>query len=407
MAPCREILLDLYHAALRRVEGEFAVSRWLAGHPLDGDWHLVAFGKAAPAMTRGALKVLGARLREGLVITRRGTLDPALCADPRIRCLEAGHPLPDRGSLVAGDALLRFLEGAPEDARFLFLISGGGSALVEALPPGRTLEDLQRLNEWLLASGLDIHAMNAIRKRLSLIKGGRLLAPLRGREAVALLISDVRGDDPAVIASGPLVAVAQPLPADVEFPAWLGAWLEEAPPPVAEGRVELHVVARSADALEAAEARAHERGMAVSRHAEFVAGDAATAGERLAVTVVESPGRVHLWGGETTVVLPPGPGKGGRCQQLALAAALRLAGRHGCCLLAAGSDGRDGPGRWAGACVDGDTVARGVAAGMVPEEALAHADAGTFLQASGDLIETGPTGTNVMDLMFGLCGGEA
>jgi len=402
----RALLLEIYRAALEAVNGRSAVRRYLSAHPLAGPVHLVAMGKAAAEMARGAVEVLGDRIAAGLVLTKTGH-----CESLPFPCLEGGHPVPDRGSLDAGQALLAFLRSAPQEARFLFLISGGASAVVDALPAPLGIEEWQRVNRWLLGSGLPITAVNRVRRRLSRLKGGRLAALLAGRPALQLLISDVEGDDPAVIASGPLVA--SPYPADglddLALPEWLRPWLELAPPmPAADDpcfhAVETALVARLADALEAAARAGAAHGLAVHGHREFLAGEAAEVGVRLAEALARGEPGLHLWGGETTVTLPPEPGQGGRCQQLALAAATVLGGRADCALLAAGTDGTDGPGSAAGALVDSRTVARGETEGFDARRSLDAADAGSFLAASGDLIETGPTGTNVMDLILGLKG---
>lgn len=400
----RRRLLDGYAAALAAVDGRAAVRRALGAEPVPRPGLLVAAGKAAPAMARGALDALEGAAPPGLVVTRHGYADPAL-GGTGLEVLEAGHPLPDEASLHAGRHLLELLEAAPRGP-VLVLLSGGASALLEAVPPGVAAADLRRLNEWLLASGLDIVAMNRLRKAVSLLKGGRLARYLGGRSVRQLLISDVPGDDPAVIGSGPLVpdpAAGAPWPAGV--PAWVAdlAAPVPAPPPAADPcfrGVETRIVARNRDALEAAAVRARSQGWVVHGHEEPLSGEAAETGRRLARAVMEGPPGLHLWGGETTVVLPAQPGRGGRCQTLALAAAQELAGRDDILLLAAGTDGSDGPGQEAGALVDGGTVARGEREGFSAVDRLQGADAGTFLEASGDLIQTGPTGTNVMDVVL-------
>lgn len=379
--------------------------RQLRSRPLAGRVWAVAIGKAAAAMLAGARQALGANLEHALLITKTGHAAgpwPAHC-----EVIEAGHPLPDAGSLRAGQRLLELLATAPEAVQFLFLISGGASSLVEVLPEGMTLEDLQRLNSWLLASGWPIGQVNALRRRLSRIKGGRLLAHLHGRPVRALLISDVPDDDPAVIGSGLLFPAAEGFQSTPDaVPDWLHPWLErvamqddqanEWPQPEAE------IVARLDQALDAAAGHALVLGYPVYRAPAHLDGDAAEAGVRIATTLLTGAPGIYLWGGETTAQLPEQPGQGGRCQHLALAAAELLAGRGDIVLLAAGTDGSDGPGDAAGACVDGQTLLRGESEGLDAQRALAQADAGRFLEAAGDLLDTGPTGTNVTDLVIGL-----
>ncbi len=405
----RAALLAAYRAALARVDGRGAVARFLAGYRGGAPSHALAIGKAAAYMMAGAFEVLGERLRAGLVVTKHGHAPPLLPPAAPVRTLEASHPVPDETSLAAGEAVVEFLQAAPGEARFLVMVSGGASSLVEVLPPGLEAADLARLNEWLLGAGLAIGDMNRVRKRLSTIKAGRLAGPLAGRAALLLMISDVPGDDPRVIGSGPLVAHQ---PADIDcshlaLPDWLAplaARPPALPPAEAFARVEAHVIAAPADARRAAAATLAGRGLAVREHPRLLEGDACAVGARLGRRLIGAAPGVEVWAGETTVVLPERPGRGGRCQALALAAALEIAGREACWLLAAGTDGSDGPGEDAGALVDGATVARGQGAGHDPRARLAAADAGTFLEASGDLLRTGPTGTNVMDLVIALRG---
>lgn len=368
----------------------------------------VAIGKAAAAMLGGARQALGCALDRSLLVTKGGHSGGPWPADCEV--IEAGHPLPDAGSLRAGQRLLELLAAAPPDVQLLFLISGGASSLVEVLPAGRVLDDLQRLNGWLLASGWPIGRMNALRRRLSCIKGGRLLDHLQGRTVRALLISDVPGDDPAVIGSGLLFPPSGIEDVDPgEVPNWLRPWLESTKVldvrTGARPRVEAEIVARLDQALDAGARCADALGYSVHRAALRLEGDAAATGRRIAAALLSGTPGIHLWGGETTVQLPERPGQGGRCQQLALAAAEVLAGHKEIALLAAGTDGSDGPGDVAGACVDGATIVRGSEEGFDAQTALRLADAGRFLAAAGDLIDTGPTGTNVTDLVIGLKAG--
>jgi glycerate 2-kinase len=396
--------LELFRAALAAVDGEAAVRRALTDAPPATPCHVVALGKAAAAMARGARSVLGEGLRRALVVSRPGHLGPAPCSDSRFRCLEADHPLPGLRSLAAGGALLDFIRDTPADEPLVFLISGGTSSLVEVPVSGVDLERLAELNQWLLGAGLDIGAMNRVRSALSCIKGGRLAQLLEERHVSALLVSDVPGDDPAVIGSGLLVA-GSPRSPWPDVPPSL-AWVEDlAQAPLTPEQVPqfpLRVVASLDLACEAVLAEARGRGLPVHRHAEFLHGEAAETGARLARMLLEAEPGVHLWGGETQVHLPRQPGRGGRNQHLALAAARVLAGHRGVRLLAAGTDGTDGSSDDAGALVDGGTVARGEAAGLDARLCLERADSGRFLAGSGDLIHTGPTGTNVMDLVIGV-----
>ena len=403
----RQHLIKIYRAGLEAVQGRRCTCQRLLSHPLGGSVYVVAIGKAAGAMFLGAREALGDRLAGALVITKFGH-GQGLPASDQVTVLEAGHPWPTRASLEAGDALLAFVSRVPGDGRMLFLISGGASALVEVLAPGITLDDWIRMNDWLLASGLDIHAMNRLRKAVSCIKGGRLARHVGDRPTTVLLISDVPGDDPATIGSGLLAASAVTAATDVTtVPPWIAAMVEKGvPAPAATAslfdRIDVEIIASPEQAKHAAAAQGRALGYPVFEHREVLQGDALEAGRRLAAVVAGGSPGLHIWGGETTVTLPPHPGRGGRNQSLALAAAGALAGVPGVALLAVGTDGTDGPTEDAGALVDGGTLTRGEAHGLNAVLSLANADAGTFLAASDDLIQTGPTGTNVMDLVLGL-----
>lgn len=393
-------MLKMLDAAVSAVAGDAAVSRWLRANPLAEDCAVVAVGKAAAPMWRGALAVLGSRILDALVISAHDYLDlPPEDAE----WVEGAHPVPDRRSLAAGEKLLTFIGRQPVGRRLLFLISGGSSSMVEVLQPGLDETVLDRVSRWLLGSGLAIDQMNAVRKALSRIKGGGLLDFVAGRPVTALLISDVPGDDPAVIGSGLLTP--DPSVPDVlgrlALPEWLrelvdAGWRER--PAVSVRQV---VVAGNREARDAAAAQARRSGYSAVVHKELLRGDAASAGERLARELLAAPPGIHLWGGETTVRLPEDPGRGGRNQHLALAAARVLDGCNGVALLSAGTDGRDGPGEDAGALVDGGTLARGRLEGFDADFSLRTANSGGFLEAAGDLVHTGPTGTNVMDLVIG------
>lgn len=399
----RDALLRLFAAALERVGGAEAVRQHLQRHPFSGSVHVVAIGKAASAMARGAEVALGERLERGLIITKHGHADEPHGTD-RFQVVESDHPVPGAATLRAGRTLLDFIAATPANGRFLFLISGGASSLVEVLPEGLGLAELQRLTRWLLASGLDIEAMNRVRKAVSLIKGGRLLHFLDRRPTRCLLISDVPGDDPAVIGSG-LVVREPPAPLPPGLPDWVDDWIAEAGATRMTGEaapIELAVVATLDHAKEAAAEAARGLGLDVRIHDEFISGDPIDVARQIVHALTHSHPGVHIWGGETTPLLPPEPGRGGRNQQLALAAAVELAGRRDAWLLAAGTDGTDGPTEDAGAVIDGGTVERGRGEGLDPRDCLERADAGRFLEASGDLLQTGPTGTNVMDLVIAL-----
>lgn len=402
----RRHLLDIAQYGLKAVHGRKVVEEHLQTSPLTGAVVVIAIGKAAPAMAQGALKALGEQLYSGLVITKYGHADPTL-AGHGITTIESGHPLPDGNSLRAGELLLNTLLEVPEQAQLLFLISGGASALVEVLPDELDKDLLLQTNEWLLASGLPIDAMNRIRKALSAIKAGRLACATAGRKTRVLLISDVPGDDLQVIGSGLLVSHHEEdlRINDLEPPQWLVEALNHSPPLAPAEcftHIEHHIVADNRMALQAMAERARALGIEVLACEEGLTGDVLEQAAAFVQQLKDAPAGLFIRGGETTLVLPEQPGRGGRNQSLALAAAMELEGQEGLYVLALGSDGTDGPTADAGALVDGATLRRGRLEGMDAGQYLRSADAGHFLEASQDLITTGPTGTNVMDFLLGL-----
>ena len=253
MSTPRDDILKIFHSALAAVNGLACVERFLAVRRLKGEVYALAVGKAAEAMLLGARSALNGQLRSALLITKPGHVTSGVKAFPEIRGIEAAHPVPDENSLRAGQAVLDFIAAAPSDAQLLFLISGGTSSLVEVLPEGVSLDDLRRTNQWLLDSGLDIHGMNALRKQLSRIKGGRLAAYVQGRSVLQVLISDVSGDNPADIGSGLLVPEEEGHAKPSSLPAWLQPLLEHAPPQLMDPayflNIETHVIASLDDAI--------------------------------------------------------------------------------------------------------------------------------------------------------------
>ena len=436
----REIALACHAAAVRGADAAAATRRALAEAPLPPAprWWIVALGKAAPAMARAAVATLAAAGIEpagGLVVGTSGE-EPA---HPLLDAMAGDHPHPGDRSLAAAGRLERLTERVEGTDGVLVLLSGGTSALVAAPAAGVDGAALRALHHGLLASGADIHLMNAVRKRFGRWGAGRLAAAVAPATVVCLAVSDVAGDDLADIGSGP--CVPDPLTAgDVaalierhglggHVPPALRALLgrtgagelPETPKPgdPAFARVRARVILSNRDALAAAAAEAERLGAGPAAIGEELAGDAAAAGRAVAEALLAaareaSPGgpRVLLRGGETTVALGADHGLGGRCQELALAAAGRLdearrdanlaaaAGRV--VLLAAGTDGRDGPTDAAGAVVDAGTWARIAAAGTDAAAALRRHDAHPALDRAGALLRGGATGTNVRDVVVGV-----
>jgi glycerate 2-kinase len=376
----RHLLLEILDAALRAVDGEarvVAALREWGSRPVA----LCAIGKAAEAMTRGAYRAMGTQVRTALVITKDGHASSGLAKLPRLQMIESAHPVPDGRSLEAGKRLERWIASLPVDVHPVFLISGGSSSLVELLQPGVTLETLRELNRHGLAAGWDIRRLNRERAKLSRLKSGGVSRLLGGRPAHALFLSDVPEDDPAVIGSGLL-----------------------GPDPGGDDQVRRIVVASIEDAMRRAVEVAAAHGLEARLGAERFAGEA----REVALTFVEALRQggheLLVWGGESTVTLPPRAGRGGRNQHLALCAARALHAREDITILAVGTDGTDGPTPDAGAIVDAGTIGRAEIGGVDVERALRDFDSGLALEAAQDLVHTGPTGTNVGDLLIGIRG---
>ncbi len=376
------LLLGLFHAGLERVDGRRCVREaLLAGPPAPHPapvW-AAAVGKASASMALGAADALGRSLERVLVITKSGHLSPELLSLSGVEAHESAHPGPDGRSLAAGQRLLDWVDHLPASVSPLFLISGGASSLVEVPEPGISLEAIEQLSARGLAEGLAVGELNTRRARLSGIKGGRLAARLGGRAARALFLSDVPDDDPAVIGSGLL-----------------------GPSAGGVDRIERQVIASVELAMEGVAAAASQRGLTVECVRPPYAGDAIHLAVRVAHELLIGNTQVRVWGGESTVRLPPLPGRGGRNQHLALAAARFLPDYPQLLLLAAGTDGTDGSTEAAGGLVDAETCARLALAGLDAEDCLSRADSGTALAAADALVCTGPTGTNVADLVIGL-----
>jgi len=311
---------------------------------------------------------------DALVVTKYNHANERLRDREGVVILESAHPIPDQNSLAAGRALLERTFTMQADSRLLLLVSGGASALAEALPAGMSLDDLRAQTDELIATGKTIGQINAWRKQNSRIKDGKLIAAFKGAEVRVYAISDVEGDAIDTIGSG------------------LGDCHR------ASVMATSRVVASNRIAREHAARKALKLGLEVRFNEETLYGDvfelAATLGETLRYA---TPG-VYLWGGEPTVILPPEPGRGGRNQSLALAISERISGMDNVTLLVAGTDGTDGPTTAAGGIVDGATWCDPGDA----RTALQQADAGCYLEKHDALFITGPTNTNVMDLVIAI-----
>ena len=389
---------------------ESAVRRALAGMRFSGRVYLVAVGKAAPRMAQAALDVLPVPVTDGLVISKYGHFEAPV---PGLRCIEAGHPVPDENSVLAAEAALRLVDGLHEDDTVLFLLSGGGSALFEK--PLVPLGELQDVTGQLLASGADIVEINTIRKRLSAVKGGRFAERCAPAQVRAVILSDILGDPVDMIASGPVspdrataadaLAVAQKY--GLCLSAQARACLREETPkelPNASAQVVGSVRELCRAASEACRALGYEPVFLTDR----LDCEAREAGRLIASVLASHAGqgrRLAFVAGGETVVHVTGHGLGGRNQELALAACEGLRGLPGAAIISVGSDGTDGPTDAAGGYVDGSSFDALVAAGLDLHAVLGENDSYHALRAIGGLVVTGPTGTNVNDLCIGLLDG--
>ncbi len=411
-------LLTLFHAGVDSVKGDQAVCKALQANPLTSNApvHLLAFGKAADSMVQGAVKALADKPVRGLMITKQAHSTDVVGAMSWMSIIESSHPVPNESSLQAGSAAIEFVQSVPTDAQLLVLVSGGASALLEHLIEGLTLEDVQELNDNLLSGGLPIDEMNRVRKTVSAIKGGKLSGFLPNIPVTQLVISDVPGDKLSDIGSGVL---AMPEADDAQHP---GDLLSTLPiqlsdnviacvnafgvcAPHSQHAVWSQIQSRmvgSSDIAQSAVIRAahHHPGLLpIIQNQGSLHGDVEAVADAIAQHLINNQqAGLSVWGGETHLVLPAEPGRGGRNQHLALAVAKRIAGQKGLTVLCCGTDGSDGPTIDAGAIVSGETIAQGEALGLVAEDFLQRADAGTYFAALNALVTTGPTGTNVMDL---------
>lgn len=419
----RDFLAGLFHAAVLRAEPKRALADCLPKRPI-GKTVIVGAGKGAAQLAASFEELWDGPLT-GTVVTRYGYATPC----KTIKVLEASHPVPDAAGLAATEALFETVSGLSEDDLVVALICGGGSALLPAPPEGLTLEDEQQLNQVLLASGAPIGVMNAIRKHASRIKGGRLAAAAWPAKVVSLVVSDVPGDEPCQVASGPTLADAVSL-SDVRsmvasrhiaLPERIVAHLDsgrDLPPSPDDpvfARNEVRVIASARLSLEAAAELARRAGVEAVILSDAMEGEARDVGLVHAAIAREVASRdrpfakpvVILSGGETTVTLRASDGKfgkGGRNTEFLLSLAATIDGAQAITALAADTDGIDGSQDNAGAFADTTTAERLRAAGLDAQASLSVNDAWTAFDAIGDLFVTGPTGTNVNDFRAILVG---
>ena len=429
-------IAELFRAALRAADPYEAVLRHagkiLTVYENEGFRKLivVGFGKAAAPMMKAARDGLRGHLHQGIIVTKYGHAGGEGW-DGRFTVHEAGHPLPDENGVRATEEVMNLLKETDRTTLVVFLISGGGSALLVSPYGGITLQEKQKATELLLNAGADIFELNTVRKHVSEVKGGRLAEIAYPARVISLILSDVIGDRLDVIASGPTAPdktayrdalriieryrLEGTMPRSImdTLAAGIRGLVPETPKqssPVFE-RVENILVGSNKKAIEAARDKALALGFETSIVSTEIQGEARFIGTWLAKKAIElkasrpSGHKICLISGGETTVTVRGAGKGGRNMELALSLAMEIEGKGGIMFLSAGTDGTDGPTDAAGAVVDGETVRRARSLGMNPEEYLENNDSYHFFQKAGGLFVTGPTGTNVMDIQITLLEG--
>ncbi len=402
----REKILQIYNTSLQTVRGEVCVKHYLTGEKFSTRLvekekiAILAIGKAAQSMAQGAYDVVNENFLRGLVISKSGHLSNSVI-NSRFEYFESSHPIPDERSLLAAQKVIDFISDLPANTHLIVLISGGTSALVEQTKVGISLQDLQRVNRWLIASGLAIDEMNVIRQQLSSIKGGQLRSFARHLKVSNLLISDVLNNDPCIIGSG-LFVENTTKPKLKNLPDWLKQMLQQcANNKQNRGQYPIFtaLVATNTQLLNkiamlcGSETKIFKFECALSADVGLEAG-------KIASQVIQGECGFYIWGGEPTVTLPDNAGKGGRNQHLALLIANKIKDMTNMVILCIGTDGSDGNTDDAGALVDAETVLRGELDSYSVEDCIDVCDSASFLHASGDVINTGPTGTNVMDVVI-------
>jgi glycerate 2-kinase len=418
----RALILGAYQAALDAVNPERAtageIESLVASHAVPdepGSIDVVAIGKAAIPMARGCTRVLGRRCRRVLAITKEGHANGEILPDWQVHV--GAHPVPDQRSVDATDALLSWLAQESPVAATICLISGGGSALLERPRPGISLADMQMVTRSLLNAGADIHALNAVRSQLSAVKGGQLRSAIRSRMCLSLLLSDVLGNHPTVIASGPTIPIKTTRKEAIEIldrfnllssvPKSVRVLLEseESTQPAAHQEDIVRIVGDNVIALEAARTWFASNGLQPVVVWQNATGEARVRarGWVESLTGIDADVDAVLGGGELTVTVR-GQGKGGRNTEFVLSAALALAEVNlpEWTVASLATDGQDALTGLAGAIADAASVVAMRTAGIDPEEALVDNDSATALAAIGATVETGPTGTNVNDLYFAI-----
>ncbi len=400
----RKKVLGIYNTALKVVHGEQCVTHYLLSDKFsqrlvaNEKIAILAIGKAACSMAQGAYTVVNKNFLTGLVISRQGHL-PKSDLNSRFEYFESSHPVPSDKSLIAGQKVIDFIDHLPEHTHLIVLVSGGTSALVEQLKPGISLEDLVKVNNWLLASGLAIEEINAIRQRLSTIKGGQLASLASHLKVSNLLLSDIPANDPRFIGSGLFVKNSMNTVTS-GLPNWLKQLVgSEVNNEFKNRKTEVFTELIATNAM-LVNKIATLCDSTVNIFKQVLIANAELEADTIVSIISRGERGFYIWGGEPTVKLANNAGKGGRNQHLALLIASKIKNMANVIVLCIGTDGTDGNTEDAGALVDGETVLRGEQQGYILDECIVQCNSAVFLNASGDVINTGPTGTNVMDVVI-------
>ena len=402
----KEDLKKIFMAGVDRVLGFNAVHKFLENNIIKGDFNVVSLGKAGSSMAQAVLENKNINIKSGLIITKRKHLDSQLNMYKNIECLESDHPTPSEQSIICGEKLIKFIEDSDADSNFLFLLSGGGSSLAENLIDGFSLNDLVEITDALLSRGYNINEINAVRKYFSKIKGGKLANYIHKRKTIVLTISDVPHDDPKVIASGPLSYDDF----EIDFNKYdddIIEKLKKVEPLSCPNKdnflnIQTNIIAKLDDAKLACSDFGKKLNYNVHLNEKFIEGDVNDLSNYFHNYLLNCPNGLHIWGGESSVQLPISPGRGGRNQQLSLLMAEKIQNVDNVIFLSAGTDGTDGPTNDAGGIVDGKTINLGEKLNLNYQKYLTNADSGSYLNKVEALITTGPTGTNVMDLILAI-----
>ena len=372
----KETITKIWYEAVKHAKGERAVQTVLENSSIPKPDQILAIGKAAPSMMKAVITHFQSEQApiNGLVITKHNHSEDL---PPHIKQFECGHPIPDENSLEAGQAALNLVSSMQEETHLLLLISGGASSVAEVLKEGCELKDLLALNTELLKSGADIETINTKRKALSEIKGGKLLSNFKGKSMNVLAISDVPNGNLEILGSG--IGSGQLINTE-------------------QTNYQSLLVATNETARQKAEIFAKQSGLEVIENSECLYDDIIPLSEALSERLKNGPNGIYIWGGEPTVKLPENPGQGGRNQALGLLLAKHIQGEDNIAILVAGTDGTDGPTNAAGAIIDGNTFSNESSA----LNAIKNANATPYLKSQDALFTSGPTGTNVMDLIIAL-----